>query len=272
MSVSITNDKAKKLSPSPITFHKVKRNTKYECANCNKKQMNLRELKIHVMGTAETSCFAKIKEPKQTKCKSSEVRPKIKYLIYNKSSMKLVCGLCFNAARKNNDTPPISHTVLGVMGFYQHLIGNGKKRPTCPQLPDWKENRKFNLDIDKANNAKKKEVKNLKDDTSEKITITKEEYDDLKYFNKKWNDYHRGCISCIDFTKSNDIAFVKCCKCCNYVCQTHLKHFGMDIFEKKRSCATNVLKTKRINKNYPSIIGITIVVVTIIWILYVKQN
>lgn len=127
MSVSITNDKAKKLSPSPITFHKVKRNTKYECANYNKKQMNLRQLKIHVMGTAETSCFVKIKEPKQTKCKSSEVRPKIKYLIYNKSSMKLVCSLCFNAARKNNDTPPISHTVLGVMGFYQYLIGNGKK-------------------------------------------------------------------------------------------------------------------------------------------------
>ena len=147
---------------------------------------------------------------------------------YDKSSMKLVYGHCYNVKIKTTP-PPIFHKTFGVMGFYQHIIKNQKSRPTCVKITCHQENFKKNKGYNKANNKKKKALKTIKETESKSMTITKEEYKKLIGIKDKWYCFQRGCISCINFTKKNNEFVAKCCKCFNYVCQTHLKQFGMNI-------------------------------------------
>ena len=216
---------AKKVPPV-ISVHKVYDENRFTChhhVSCKSKRMKLKALKIHVTSSSLYSCFKGVDEPKMAPIlkKNVIIPTRNQTIVYNKATMKFVCGHCYDDDNGKTCKP------IGVMGLFSHRIGSNNLKGSCPQLG----NQKLNVSVNEALNKRKKVLKEHREKRVREETMSVENSTVTASSCQKKTYVPHPCVSCETFTDYNDTDTIICMNnshCGNYICVKHLSHFGMN--------------------------------------------
>ena len=211
--------------PPVITVYKVYDDNRFTCyhhVDC-KKKMKLKELKIHVTSSSNYACFYGVDEPKMSPIlkKNVIIPARNQCIVYNKEKMKFVCGHCYDDDKDKTCKP------IGVMGLFSHRIGATKLKGSCPRLG----NQQFNVSVNEALYIRKKNLKENREKRIREETMSVENSTVTASSCQKKTYVPHPCVSCEKITDHNDTDTIICHNhhdCNNYICATHLSHFGMN--------------------------------------------